>query len=144
ETYNVPIEVAEAKYGVLVGNYGFRKDSSGAGEYVGGRGVVRSYEILSDNQYLSATYGRHQFKPWGMKGGEKGASSYIEIHKANGRIIGPLGVTTRLRLDKGDIVYLVTPSGGGYGNPSHREYGKVETDIKNGFYTEEEAINQFG
>ncbi|MCG1009700.1 hydantoinase B/oxoprolinase family protein [Salinicoccus sp. ID82-1] len=144
ETYNVPIEVAEAKYGVLVDNYGFRKDSSGAGEYIGGRGVVRSYEILSDNQYLSATYGRHQFKPWGMKGGEKGASSYIEVHKSNGDIIGPLGVTTRLRLDKGDVVDLVTPSGGGYGNPSDREYGKVERDIKNGFYTEEEAIDQFG
>lgn len=144
ETYNVPIEVAEAKYGVLVSQYGFRKEIGGSGEYVGGRGVVRSYEILGDNQYLSATYGRHQFQPWGMKGGEKGSSSYIEVHKANGDVIGPFGVTTRLRLDKGDVVNLVTPSGGGYGNPSDREYDKIEKDIKNGFYTEEEALNQFG
>ncbi|WP_020007709.1 hydantoinase B/oxoprolinase family protein [Salinicoccus albus] len=144
ETYNVPIEVAEAKYGVMVSEYAFRNDSGGAGEFIGGQGVVRSYKILSDDQYLSASYGRHKFAPWGMNGGKAGAPSYIEVYRENGDVVGPFGVTTRLNLKKGDTVKLVTPSGGGYGNPKDRNYDKVERDIKNGFYTEEEARIQFG
>lgn len=144
ETYNVPIEIAEAKYGVQVSEYGFRSDSSGAGEFIGGRGVIRAYKILSDNQYLSASFGKHHFAPWGMNGGQDGASSYIEVYKENGEIDGPFGVLTRYHLNKGDTIKLVTPSGGGYGNPRDRGYDKITKDIKNGFYSNEEAKKQFG
>lgn len=144
ETYNVPIEVAEAKYGIMVDEYNFREDFSGAGEYIGGRGVVRSYKILGDNQYLSASFGRHQFAPWGANGGLDGAGSYIEIHQADGNVIGPFGMASRVKLNRGDTVKLVTPSGGGYGNPHDRDKSKIETDIKNEFYNLEEAKEVFG
>ncbi|WP_373895767.1 hydantoinase B/oxoprolinase family protein [Virgibacillus sp. CBA3643] len=144
ETYNVPIEVAEAKYGVMVNEYAFRNESSGAGKYIGGSGVIRSYEVLSDHQYLSTGFGRFAFKPWGLNGGDDGASSYVEVYKKDGEIIAPFGVTTRMELNTGDVVKLVTASGGGYGNPKERDKEKVHNDVKNGFFTKEEAKRIFG
>ncbi|MFD2210779.1 hydantoinase B/oxoprolinase family protein [Virgibacillus halophilus] len=143
ETYNVPIEVAEIKYGIRVNDYRFRDDSSGAGEFIGGKGVVRSYEVLSDKQHLSASFGRHAFKPWGMHGGSDGASSMIKVYRKNGDVLGPFGVTTRLALNKGDVVQLITPSGGGYGDPAKRDKSLVEKDVKNGFFSSEEAEKIF-
>lgn len=144
ETYNIPIEVAETRYGVLVDEYNLRCDGAGAGEFNGGSGVIRSYQALSDNQKLSATFGRHQFSPWGMKGGENGSSSYIRIFNKNGEIIGPIGVTARYPLNKGDIAQLVTATGGGYGNPLKRPIEKVVSDVKNGYISVAQAKEKYG
>ncbi|MFS0602273.1 hydantoinase B/oxoprolinase family protein [Peribacillus frigoritolerans] len=144
ETYNMPIEIAEARYGVRVENYGLRCDGEGAGQHIGGSGVIRSYETLSDGQELTVSFGRHQFQPWGMNKGENGSSSYIKIHKKNGEVIGPFGVTSRLKLDKGDTVHLVTATGGGYGDPAERDVQAVLGDVKNGYITVEQAKEKFG
>ncbi|WP_414478556.1 hydantoinase B/oxoprolinase family protein [Peribacillus frigoritolerans] len=144
ETYNMPIEIAEARYGVRVENYGLRCDGEGAGQHIGGSGVIRSYKTLSDGQELTVSFGRHQFQPWGMNKGENGSSSYIKIHKENGEVIGPFGVTSRLKLDKGDTVHLVTATGGGYGDPAERDVQAVLRDVKNGYITVEQAKGKFG
>jgi N-methylhydantoinase B len=144
ETYNVPIEVAETRYGIMVDEYSFRADGAGAGEYVGGSGVKRSYRALSDGQKLSVNFGRHQFAPWGMKEGEDGSPSYVVIEKQNGEKAGPFGIVTRYELQRGDVVHLVTATGGGYGHPFHRPVEKVYEDWKNGFITAELAAEKFG
>ncbi|MFS0646874.1 hydantoinase B/oxoprolinase family protein [Siminovitchia sp. 179-K 8D1 HS] len=144
ETYNIPIEVAETRYGVLVDEYSLRCDGAGAGEYIGGSGVIRSYRALSDDQKLSATFGRHQFRPWGMKGGENGSSNYVKILKKDGQVVGPLGVTARYPLNQGDVAQLVTATGGGYGNPLKRPAEKVAKDVKNGYISAAQAKEKFG
>lgn len=144
ETYNMPIEIAEARYGVRIENYRLRCDGEGAGQYIGGSGVIRSYKTLSEGQELTASFGRHQFQPWGMNEGKDGSSSYIEIHKENGEIIGPFGVSSRLKLDKGDTIHLVTATGGGYGNPAKRDENAVLKDVKNGYITAKQAEEEFG
>lgn len=144
ETYNMPIEVAEARYGVRVEDYSLRSDGAGAGEYVGGSGVVRSYKTLSEGQELTVSFGRHQFKPWGMNKGESGSSSYVEIHKENGEVVGPFGVSSQMKLVKGDVVRTVTATGGGYGDAKNRERSAVLRDVKNGFFTIEQAWEKFG
>src|SRR5699024_11612917 len=35
ETYNIPVEVAETRYGVMLDAYSLRIDGTGAGEYIG-------------------------------------------------------------------------------------------------------------
>lgn len=144
ETYNMPIEIAEARYGIRVNDYRFRCDGAGEGQNVGGSGVVRAYETLTNDQELTVSFGRHLFKPWGMNGGGDGSSSYIEVKKKNGEIIGPFGVSSRLPLEKGDVVHLVTATGGGYGNPYNRPIESVVADVKNGFITTEQAIEKYG
>lgn len=144
ETYNMPIEIAEARYGVRVENYRLRCDGAGAGQYIGGSGVIRAYKTLSEGQEMTASFGRHQFQPWGMNEGENGSSSYIRIIKENGEVLGPFGVSSRLKLDEGDTVELVTATGGGYGNPAERDELLVLQDVKNGYITAEQAKEKYG
>lgn len=144
ETYNVPVEVAETRYGVMIDEYSLRCDGAGAGEYIGGQGVIRAYRALSDNQSITAFYGHHQFLPWGFEGGENGSPNNIYIEKANGEIDGPYGVCTRYVLNKGDVAKLVTATGGGYGNPYNRPAEQVAMDVKNGYITVEQAKEKFG
>ncbi|WP_408007537.1 hydantoinase B/oxoprolinase family protein [Pseudalkalibacillus sp. A8] len=144
ETYNVPVEVAESRYGVLVDEYRLRCDGAGAGEYIGGSGVVRSYRALSDKQKLSVMFGRHKFSPWGLNGGEDGSPNKVYINKKDGSVEGPFGITARYVLNEGDVVRLVTATGGGYGNPTNRNPDQVAYDVKNGYISIEQAKEKFG
>ncbi|WP_077307259.1 hydantoinase B/oxoprolinase family protein [Terribacillus halophilus] len=145
ETYNVPVEVAETKYGVLVDEYSLRtNDGAGAGEFIGGRGVIRSYRALTDNQAATITFGRNKFNPWGTNGGREGSPNQFFVEKANGEVEGPFGFYARYPLQKNDVLKLVTGTGGGYGNPLKRPADKVAKDVRNGYYTVAEARELFG
>ncbi|MGY6211444.1 hydantoinase B/oxoprolinase family protein [Cytobacillus firmus] len=144
ETYNVPVEVAETRYGVMVDEYSLHTDGAGAGEYLGGSGVIRSYKALSDNQMVSVTFGRNKFVPWGMKDGQEGSANEVYIEKANGDVDGPFGIYPRYPLNKGDVVKLVTATGGGYGDPYKRPADQVAQDVKNGYITAAQANESFG
>src|SRR5699024_2430454 len=132
ERYNIPIEIAEARYGVLVEEYALRCDSGGSGKDIGGSGVVRKYKALSDHQQLSVSFGRHQHAPWGVNGGNEGGKSYIKILRKDGSVEGPTGIVKTLPFHKGDVVELATATGGGYGNPEERPLEQVKQDVKNG------------
>ncbi|GEN30066.1 N-methylhydantoinase B [Cerasibacillus quisquiliarum] len=144
ETYNVPVEVAETRYGVLIDEYRLRTDGAGAGEFIGGRGVVRSYRALTDNQSATITYGRNKFHPWGINGGHKGSLNEFFVHRRDGQVEGPFGVYPRYPLHKNDVLKLMTATGGGYGNPLNRPAEKVVKDVKNEYFTIEEARMIFG
>ncbi|UYZ15253.1 hydantoinase B/oxoprolinase family protein [Brevibacillus sp. WF146] len=144
ETYNVPVEVAETRYGIMVEEYSLRTDGAGAGEFRGGCGVVRAYRAMSDGQTVTATFGRHKFLPWGFNGGHDGSRNEFVIVKANGEVAGPFGKCARFPLNKGDVVRLMTATGGGYGNPLNRPAEKVAWDAKNGYISVEQARDIYG
>lgn len=144
ETYNVPVEVAETRYGVMIDEYSLREDGAGAGEFIGGRGVIRSYRAMSDNQAATVTYGRNKFVTWGINGGKEGSPNKFYIEKREGEVDGPYGVYPRYPLRENDILKLMTATGGGYGNPLNRPAGQVAKDVKNEYYTIEEARDLFG
>ncbi len=143
ETYNIPVEVTETRYGVLVEQYAFHNEDGGAGEYRGGKGVVLDYRILSEGAFLTATFGRHKFLPWGMAGGQDGSRNYIKVIRRDGGE-EVFGKVARLRLERGDLVRLVTGSGGGYGDPRKRPRKKVAEDLRNGYITPAQARNLYG
>lgn len=143
ETYNIPVEVTETRYGVLVEQYAFHNEHGGAGEYRGGKGVVLDYRIVSDEAFLTATFGRHKFLPWGMAGGQDGSRNYIKVIRRDGRE-EVFGKVARLRLEKGDLVRLMTGNGGGYGDPRKRPMEKVAEDLKNEYITPAQARDLYG
>lgn len=79
-----------------------------------------------------------------MKGGHDGSKNEFYVHKANGEVDGPYGVYPRYQLQKNDVVRLVTGTGGGHGNPLHRDAEQVALDVKNGYFTVQEAEEHFG
>ncbi|GGC89183.1 5-oxoprolinase [Thalassobacillus devorans] len=144
ETYNIPVEVAETRYGVLLDEYSLRTDGAGAGQYIGGKGVIRSYRALTDNQAATVTFGRNKYLPWGIDNGHEGSPNEFYIEKTSGEKDGPFGVYPRYPLQKNDVIKLMTATGGGYGDPLKRPAEQVAKDVKNEYYTLDEAKEIFG
>ncbi|HEX5190755.1 MAG TPA: hydantoinase B/oxoprolinase family protein [Streptosporangiaceae bacterium] len=145
ETYTIPVEVAEQRYGVLVERFGFDiVEGAGAGRRRGGRGLVREYRICCDEALLTVAWGRHLYPPWGAAGGMDGSPNYVEVLR-DGEPLGPrFGKVSRMPLRRGDLVRLVTGSGGGYGDPREREPGLVTADVRDGLITAAEAAEYYG
>ncbi|WP_432663094.1 hydantoinase B/oxoprolinase family protein [Wukongibacter baidiensis] len=144
ETFNIPVEVLETRYGFFVEEYSLRADGAGAGEYRGGSGVVRTYRMQNDGNFFTGTFGRFKFLPWGMAEGRDGSRNEFEILKADGTIDGPFGKYARYPINKGDAVKMSTATGGGYGNPFNRTVEKVILDVKNNFITLDQAKEDYG
>jgi N-methylhydantoinase B len=144
ETYIIPVEVCETRYGVLVDQYGFDITEGGEGKFRGGRGLVRDYRILSEEAWYTGTFGRFKFLPWGLKGGAQGSKNYTKMIFADGRKPEIFGKTAQYHMKKGDVARLITATGGGYDNPMERPVEKVVEDVKNGYITPEIAKKGYG
>ncbi|MDR1468673.1 MAG: hydantoinase B/oxoprolinase family protein [Spirochaetaceae bacterium] len=144
ETYNVPVEMAEVRYGIRIDEYNLHTDGAGAGEFRGGSGAVRVYRVLTDGQFFSASFGRNKFPAWGAAGGKDGSYNSFEFIRADGTVEGPMGIAAQKVLNKNDVVRMVTCSGGGYGDPKKRESEKVRWDVKNGYITPAQAAEDYG
>jgi N-methylhydantoinase B len=145
ETFTIPVEVAEQRYGVRVERFGFDiVPGAGAGRRRGGRGLVREYRICSDEALLTVAWGRHLYPPWGAGGGHEGSPNYVEVLR-DGKPIGPrFGKISRMPLRRDDVVRLVTGTGGGYGDPREREAALVEADLSDELVTTPEAAEFYG
>lgn len=145
ETYILPIEVTEFVYGIQVDRYAFNTAPGGEGEFRGGAGLIRDYRILSDDGgFITATFGRHKFVPWGVDGGNSGTGNGVEIIHADGRPSHLSGKTARYPLQKGDVARLITGTGGGWGDPRKRDRDAVRADLRDGFIDEETARTVYG
>lgn len=143
ETYNIPVELTEARYGIQVDQYAFHDESGGAGYYRGGKGVVLDYRITADEALLTVTFSRDTCPPWGLEGGHVGTPNYVQILRNDGKVERH-SMATALPIKKNEIVRLITATGGGYGDPKGRKKNAVLADIKNGFISKREAEEQYG
>ena len=143
ETYNVPVELFESRYGLEVEQYAFNREGGGAGQFRGGRGVVLDYRVTSDEAFLTYAASRTERRPWGLAGGGRGSTNYAEIIREEGRI-ERFGMCTTVRARKGDLIRLTTANGGGYGDPADRDPRALERDLLNGYVTAEQAYQEYG
>ena len=115
-TRNTPIEALEQSLPVRVTTYALRKNSGGAGQFGGGDGLIREFEMLTETTATILT-DRRESPPYGAQGGAPGASGRNTLLRADGSIEDLPGKAT-LRLAPGDRLRIETPGGGGYGAPS--------------------------
>jgi N-methylhydantoinase B len=146
ETYNFPVEITEARYGVKVNQYAFHNEDGGFGRYQGGKGNYLEYEVCCEEAFFTGSFGRFKFPPWGVDGGLQGSSNYVEILRGGQPCDPPeiYGKAARVPLKKGDVVRMVTATGGGWGDPSLRSPQAVAEDLKNGYITSEQAQRVYG
>ena len=134
ETYIIPVEVAEQRYGIRVERFALNiQPDAGAGRQRGGYGLIREYRILSDEAIFTVAMGRHDALPWGVDGGEGGSPNYVEIHYASGDVSDRFGKGTALPLVRGDLIRIVTGTGGGWGPPGDRDEALMRRDQQNGY-----------
>ena len=68
---NVSVEMIESEYPIRINEYGMLADTGGAGRHRGGLGLVREYEILSDEAILNVRSDKRRFPPHGLFGGRR-------------------------------------------------------------------------
>jgi N-methylhydantoinase B len=112
-TKNTPIESLETHYPFRVLRYGLRSGSGGEGRYCGGEGIEREIEFLADAS-VSLVGERRRNQPWGLAGGQPGATGEDWLIKRNGSKERLPGKTT-LDVVAGDRLLVRTPGGGGWG-----------------------------
>jgi N-methylhydantoinase B len=84
--------------------------------------LIRDYRVQSDaGDFITATFGRHKYLPWGVDSGRDGSMNAVEIFHADGRPSHLAGKTARYPLQKGDVARLITGTGGGWGATRKRD-----------------------
>src|SRR5204863_2841196 len=86
---------------------------------------------------------RFRFQPWGRVGAEPGASgqTLVDPGEPNARLIGKIDV---LKLEPGTTVRILSPGGGGYGDPLDRDPAAVAKDVADGLVTADAALGAYG
>lgn len=143
ETFNVPVELFEARYGLQVDQYAFHTEDGGAGEFRGGRGVTLDYRILGEEVFLTYAASRTVSRPWSLAGGKAGSTNYALLIRSDGTEERH-HMCTMVRAGKGDVIRLVSAAGGGFGNAANRPRARVEQDLKNGYITLAQARRDYG
>jgi len=143
ETYNIPTELFESRYGLKVEQYAFHDEDGGAGQYRGGKGVVLDYRVTADEAFVTYASSRTQVPPWGSQGGRPGSLNGLQILRSDGSV-KHYEMCTAVRVAKGELIRLTTATGGGFGDPRKRPRERVERDLRNGYLTPEQARRDYG
>ncbi|MEC7762979.1 MAG: hydantoinase B/oxoprolinase family protein [Pseudomonadota bacterium] len=140
---NTPTEALELDYPIRIHQLRLRQDGGGAGEFRGGTGMIKEFEILAEGTELSHRGDRFVTPPWGLKGGMPGASwKTTVIHEDGG--IDQIPSRKRFMLRKGDRMICETGGGGGYGDPLLRKAEAVQMDVFDGKVSVEAAARDYG
>jgi N-methylhydantoinase B len=144
---DVSVEWAELETPILFERRELIADSGGAGRFRGGLGEELTMRAFDDGRLdpgapivLSGSAGRMRFPPEGLFGGRAGSRGAILVNEA------PVAPTSspEITFRAGDVVRLLLPGGGGYGDPRERARALVEADLRHGYVTDEGALRDYG
>ncbi|CAH1696765.1 N-methylhydantoinase B [Hyphomicrobiales bacterium] len=135
---NLPVESLEMNTPIRMHQCAIRPDSGGLGQYRGGNGVIREYELLEGTARITHRGERFFSEPPGTAGGESGMSGESWIVRENGERedIPSKRVFT---MHRGDRLVVQTPGGGGYGPAKARDADAIAMDLRNGKTTLSQA-----
>lgn len=149
----MPVEVFETRYPWLTEEYSLRPDSGGAGRQRGGLGTRKIYRCVDAEITASQLTDRHQHQAYGLDGGLPGAAG-MTWYQADGAAGWQSMVEafdkrstskwSNVTFRPGDRVQILTPGGGGYGDPATRDPALLEADLRDGFVSADAARRDYG
>jgi len=135
-----PIEVFEAMSTVIVWRKEYRQDSGGPGRMRGGLGQVIEMENGIHEAFLyNTTYERVDHPARGVSGGCHGAAGMIRLRSGQ-RLAGK----GQHQIPAGDRVLIMSPGGGGIGDPRERDRSLIAADLANELISSETARDIYG
>lgn len=139
-TSNLPVESLETEYPLLVERYELIPDSGGSGRHRGGMGIHRRIRVVGHEAVFRVAGTRQTTAPWGLFGGKEGAKGSVVISReaADSKSRGPK------ELGPGDVLSILTPGAGGYGDPLERDRQLVARDLRQGRICLEKAASEYG
>jgi N-methylhydantoinase B len=148
-----PTEVFETRFPFRVESCELVPDSGGAGRWRGGLGYRRTLLATSVPITGSQCSDRHEVKPWPIFGGEPGGNGATLIRKAGSSewktvcdLYGKVSSSkyANVTFAPGDRICLVTPGGGGYGDPHERDAAALAEDVAEGYVSAAAAAKSYG
>jgi N-methylhydantoinase B len=125
---NIPVELAESDWPIVIERYGLVTDSGGAGRHRGGLAIERIWRVLEEDTYVHVRSDRQVHRPYGLAGGAEGGASSNLVFRTDGTLerLPPMFVGL---LQPGDVFHHRMPGGGGHGDPWQREPESVARDV---------------
>ncbi|TFL15719.1 5-oxoprolinase [Pusillimonas caeni] len=108
-------EVLELRVPVRLERYEIRRGSGGAGRWHGGDGGLRTLRFL-EPMTVSLLANGWIHPAFGARGGQPGACGESRVIRADGRV-EPIKHADSAELEAGDCFEIMTPGGGGFGEP---------------------------
>jgi N-methylhydantoinase B len=142
-TRNNPIEDIESHYPLRVTRYELNVDTGGAGRWRGGLGTVREIEFLEPGG-MSLEGDGSEHPPPGLFGGEPGTPGLVEIRRSGEDSLAVPSKFPYRAAQAGDRLYLVAPSGGGFGPAAERDANAIREDIADGVLSLARAQDLYG
>ncbi|MFP4591420.1 MAG: hydantoinase B/oxoprolinase family protein [Halobacteriales archaeon] len=124
-TRNTPVETLEQAFPLTVLRYGLRPTSGGDGRHRGGLGIERTVRVEVPSA-VSILSDRRRRGPPGAAGGAAGATGVNEVGGER------VGSKVSLEVAAGTVVRLLTPGGGGFGDPAERDPERRDRDVRDG------------
>ncbi|XP_067005081.2 5-oxoprolinase isoform X2 [Anabrus simplex] len=134
-------EILERRYPVILRHFSLRPNSGGAGRHRGGDGVKREL-LFRRKMTLSVLTERRVFHPYGLNGGHPGEKGLNLLVRNDDRIIN-LGGKTAINVEPGDVFQLLTPGGGGYGDPEQRDQDTKERKDSSARFVERGSVFEY-
>lgn len=131
-TRNNPIEDIESHYPLRVRRYELVDGGAGAGRWRGGLGSVRDIEFLADGGFSLEGDG-NLIPPPGLFGGRPGQPGSVTLNPGTDAAEELPSKIPYRKARAGDVLSLIGPCGGGYGEPSERDEAAVARDLRDGF-----------
>ncbi len=141
---NSPVEITESEAPVRILRYGLMPDTGGPGAHRGGMAQVLEFCATAPDAFVTArNRDRSVFQPWGVLGGDPGSAGSFTLNPgAAGE--RDLRNTDALRLAPGDVLRVISPGGGGRGDPFCRAPEAVLRDVRAGLVSAAAARRDYG
>ena len=140
-----PVEIMEQTFPVLYHHYRLREGSAGPGFARGGFGLDYKLELRNGEARASFVMDHGRFGPQGALGGGDGAVNEGMILRGEERYVPQhLSKEQDISMAPGDMVWVRTPGGGGYGDPFKRPLQAVFKDVSLGRVSIEQARKFYG
>jgi N-methylhydantoinase B/oxoprolinase/acetone carboxylase alpha subunit len=148
-----PVEWIEATLPLRYKEVRINTDSGGAGRYRGGVGVVRTFEVMTDDVEINALGDRFLIPPFGLDGGNPGGCSALLMKSSatgNWQTIQEAFGTKSpskfhgTKANHGVWFSIISGGGGGFGNPAERPPQAVVRDAENGYVSRDGARRDYG
>ena len=140
DTLEVPVELQESNHPYLIEYVRLRPDSGGPGRHRGGLGLEKAYRMKVSAR-LTTSIERTSCPPWGLDGGQPGATGRVEVIRTDGSCQTLFKGETGLGV--GDRVLLFTAGGGGHGDPATRDDEAIARDVSLGVVSAEAAQRDY-
>jgi N-methylhydantoinase B len=140
---STPIEHVEIETPLIVRCHELIPQTVGHGRYRGGASVCIELECRAPEATITVRgLDRFRLQPWGAYGGGAGCNGRTTL--CQGSFTREIGKIKVLTLHEGDVLRMVSPSGGGFGSPLARDPHLVLRDVLDELISASEAATFYG